>query len=99
MFYFINYELGICSICIICSFTAFQAFLQPRLAFFLQKRPVRCLLYNKFFNFDSPCKIFRLYIKHIIAQNLMFFVFEIVTFLEGTLCNKIGAKKLYDRYG
>ena len=55
--------------------------IQPRLAFFLQKRPVRCLLYNKFFNFHSPCKIFRIYIKHIITQNLMFFVFEIVTFL------------------
>ena len=53
----------------------------PRLAFFLQKRPVRCLPYNKFFNFHSPGKIFRIYIKHIIAQNLMFFVFEIVTFL------------------
>ncbi len=73
--------------------------IQARLAFFLQKRPVRCMLYNKFFNFHSPGKIFRIYIKHIIAQNLMFFVFEIVTFLAGKLCNKIGAKKLYDRYG
>ena len=54
-----------------------------RLAFFLQKRPARCLLYNKFFNFHSSCKIFRIYIEHIIPQNLMFFVFEIVTFLAG----------------
>ena len=51
--------------------------------FFLQKRPVRCLLYNKFFNFHFPCKIFRIHIEHIIPQNLMFFVFEIVTFLAG----------------
>ena len=50
---------------------------RSRLAFFLQKRPVRCLLYNKFFNFHSPCKIFRIYIEHIIPQNLMFFVFDV----------------------
>ncbi len=77
-----------------------QAFAKiiTRLAFFLQKRPVRCLLYNKFFNFHSSCKIFRICIEHIIPQNLMFFVFEIVTFLAGKLCGNFGAKKLYNRY-
>ncbi len=67
-------------------------YLYSRLAFFLQKRPVRCLLYNKFFNFHSPGKIFRIYIKHIIAQNLMFFVFEIVTFLAENCATKLAPK-------
>jgi hypothetical protein len=41
------------------------------------------LLYKKFFNFDSSSTIICISIEHIIPNNLMFFVFEIVTFLAG----------------
>jgi hypothetical protein len=46
--------------------------------------------FNKVMNMPAPpardfdsSTIFCIYIEHIISNNLMFFVFEIVTFLEG----------------